>query len=197
MCGATSGVARDHDGWACLVCGAPRVPVTSPLQRPRAEKPLLERAKRARLLRAAWGVAASLSLALGGVVLAIGAITAFFFEYGIVAQALFGTLVLTPLFVSGLGFWKSRRAGNDARSALEAAQVVVANEVIAARGGAIDAAELAALLRVSTERAEELVASAQVERMLEGGERFRVEDVPTTADAETADAGAARKGSVQ
>src|SRR5438552_14477926 len=94
MCGATNGVASDDDGYTCLVCGAPRVPVTAPVERPRAERALLERAKRNRLQRAGWGVFASLAMALGGAVLALGAVAALLFDFGATAQAAYGALVV-------------------------------------------------------------------------------------------------------
>jgi hypothetical protein len=196
ICGATSGVTEDDDGFACLVCGAPRVPVTSPVRRPHNEKRLLERAKQSRLRRAAWGVVASLAMAFGGAVLVLGAVAALLFDFGVTAQALYGALVVTTLVVSGAGFWKSRRAGRDANAALEAAQVVVANEIISERG-AIEASELAALLRVPVPRAEELIATAQVDRMLAGDQRLRVEEEASATDdsrADSPDAIAARKG---
>jgi hypothetical protein len=183
LCGAKTGAARDHDGYACLVCGAPRVPVGAVIERPRAEKRLLERAKRSKLKRAGWGVAASLSMALGGAVLALGAVAALLFDFGTMAQAAYGALVITSLFFSALGFFRSRRAGRDARSAIEAAQAVVASELIAARG-AIEATELAQLLGVPVERAEHLIAATQVDRMLSGADRLRVEDAPPAAEAD-------------
>jgi hypothetical protein len=183
LCGATSGVAKDHDGYACLMCGAPRVPVNAGIDRPRAEKPLLERAKQSKLKRAGWGVVASLSMALGGAVLALGAVAALLFDFGITAQAGYGAAVITPLFFSALGFLRSRRAGRDARSAVEAAQTIVAGELIAARG-TLEASELARLLGVSVERAEHLIATAQVDRMLTGPDRFRVENAPPSPELE-------------
>jgi hypothetical protein len=183
LCGAKSGVARDHDGYACLVCGAPRVPVATAIERPRAEKPLLERAKRSRLQRAGWGVAASLSMALGGAVLALGAVAALLFDFGTTAQAAYGALVITPLFVSALGFFRSRRAGRDARTAVEAAEAVVAGELIAVKGS-LEATELAQLLGVPVERAEHLIATTQVDRMLAEGDRLRVEDAGPAPEAE-------------
>jgi len=176
MCGAASGVAPDHDGYVCLVCGAPRVLVTAALERPRRERPLLEEANAQRLRRAAWGVIASLSMAFGGAVLAIGALGSFFFHFGPFAVAAYGSLVLTLLFVSAIGYWRSRRASRNARAALEAAQVIVTEELAEARGQRLDADELASLLRVPLARAEELLATAQIDRMLEGGDRLRVED---------------------
>jgi len=181
LCGAMSGVATDHDGYACLVCGAPRVPVNAAIDRPRAEKALLERAKQSKLKRAGWGVVASLSMALGGAVLALGAVASLLFDFGVTAQAAYGALVITPLFFSALGFLRSRRAGRDARTAIEAAQTVVAGELIAARG-ALAASELARLLGVTVERAEHLISTAQVDRMLAGTDRFRVEDAPSSPE---------------
>jgi hypothetical protein len=183
LCGAKSGVARDHDGYVCLVCGAPRVPVGAAIERPRAEKPLLERAKRSRLQRAGWGVAASLSMALGGAILALGAVAALLFDFGTTAQAAYGALVITPLFFSALGFFRSRRAGRAARSAIEAAQAVVAGELIAARGS-LEATELAQLLGVPVETAEQLISTTQVNRMLSGTDRLRVEDAPRASEAD-------------
>lgn len=185
MCGATTGVTTDHDGYACLVCGSPRVPVTEPIERPRAERPLLERAKHRRMQRAGWGVAASLSMAFGGVFLVLGAIAALVFDFGTTAQAAYGALVIAILFFSALGFYRSRRAGRDARSAIEAAQSVVAAELIAARG-TIEAGELAGLLKISVERAEGFLAAAQVERMLQGGERVRVEEPARAPEVDAA-----------
>lgn len=183
LCGAKSGVARDSDGYACLVCGAPRVPVATAIERPRAEKPLLERAKRSRLQRAGWGVAASLSMALSGGVLALGAVAALLFDFGTTAQAAYGALVITSLFSSALGFFRSRRAGRDARTAVEAAEAVVTGELIAAKGS-LEATELGQLLGVPVERAEHLIATTQVDRMLSEGDRLRVEDAPRASQGD-------------
>src|SRR5262249_40453450 len=75
-----------------------------------------------------------------------------------------------------LGFFRARQRGRDARAAIAAAEAIVAEELVAARGGALETAELAELLGVSHARAEELVAEVQVERMLDDGARMRVEE---------------------
>lgn len=141
--------------------------------------------------RAGWGVAASLTMALGGVFLILGAIAALLFDFGTTVHAAYGALVIATLFFSGLGFYRARRAGRDARTAIDSAQAVVAAELIAARG-TIDASELAGLLGISVERAEEFLAAAQVERMLAGGERVRVEEPPRSPDGDV-DAAEAQK----
>jgi hypothetical protein len=121
-------------------------------------------------------------MALGGAVLALGAVAALLFDFGTTAHAVYGAIVITALFFSALGFFRSRRAGRDVRSAIEAAQAVVAGEIIALRG-TLDASELARLLGVTLERAEHLVATAQVDHMLSSPDRFRVEGAPPAPES--------------
>jgi hypothetical protein len=182
FCGGTAGITPDGDAYVCLVCGSPRVLVDAAVPRRGAEKPLLERAKRFRNRRAAWGVGAGVAAAFGGIALVLGAVAALFVHFGPVGFVVFAAFALCPLALSAIGFRYAARAGSEARAALEEARVAVAKDLYRARGGVIRAEELARILRVPADQAEVLLARAQVEGFLDGSEpveangRFRIED---------------------
>lgn len=181
LCGATSGVTETSDGYQCLVCGAPRVLVTAVVPRSGAERPFLERAKSLGLRRAAWGVAAGIAADLGAVAAVIGGIAALFIDYHGVTGALLGVGVLAPLAFSVLGFLNVKRASTAMRAALGEAELAVVQDIVRAQGP-LDAASLGKLMGLPIDRAESLLAEAQVESLLgagpAGGPRYRVEDGP-------------------
>jgi hypothetical protein len=187
LCAATSGVTRTSDGYQCLVCGAPRVLVTAALPRSGAEKPFLERAKSLGLRRAAWGVAAGIAAAVGAAGVVLGGILALLLGFHGTTGAVLALTVIAPLAFAAVGFRNVRRSSEAMHAALGEAELAVAQDILRAKG-TVDAAELGRLMALPVDRAESLLAQAQVETFLdagpEAGVRLRVEDEPPV-EAET------------
>lgn len=189
-CGARGGVAKDDDGYICLMCGAPRVLVDGNVQRRGSEKPLLERAKTLKFRRVAFGVIAALTLLLGIVSLALSSIIALLFGALGVKGLVFGLAAVVPLGASVASWLTVRRSGTAIRAAMTEAEVIVARELIAA-GAARNPADLGRLMHLPAERTEELFGLAEVERLLDQPdapplERLRAEtDEPPHVDSET------------
>jgi hypothetical protein len=189
-CGATGGVAKDDDGYVCLLCGAPRVLVDGTVHRRGSEKPLLERAKTLKFRRAAFGVIAALTLVLGVVSLAFSTIAALLFGAFGAKGFVFGLAAIVPLGISLASWLTVRRSGAAIRAAMTEAEIVVAKELIAA-SAARTTADLAQMMHLPAGRAEELFGLAEVERLLDQPEtppleRIRVEaDEPLLTDADT------------
>lgn len=178
-CGAKAGVAQDDEGYACLVCGGPVILVDQDdATRARAEKPLLEEAKKLRARRAAWAVGSSLIgiFALLSAALALAVIS--FVDIGFGASIALGAIVLVPLLLAVVGWRKALGAGNGAAEALAQAQRTVAAELVAANPN-VAAADLAQRLHISEDKAVELIAHAQLTGLLSpasaGDVKFRVD----------------------
>jgi hypothetical protein len=171
MCGETSGVTRDDDGYSCLLCGGPRVIVDPPFAREYQEKPFLVRARELRKKRAAWGVAAGVATAFGAFALVVAGVLALIIHLSAAGGELAAALVLGPLLFATFGFARVKTASTAVRAALGEAELVVTEEIARSRRATVDAAELSAILHVPLARAEELAARAQVEGFLGGEER--------------------------
>jgi hypothetical protein len=189
-CGATGGVAKDDDGYVCLMCGTPRVLVDGNVQRRGSEKPLLERAKALKFRRAAFGVIAALTLLVGVVSIGLASLTTLLFGALGVRGLMFGLAALVPLGASLASWLTVRHSGAAIRAAMTEAEVMVAKELIAV-GAARTARDLGRLMHLPTGRTEELFGLAEVERLLDQPEappleRLRVgTDEPPLVDSET------------
>jgi hypothetical protein len=170
LCGGTSGVTEDDDGYSCLLCGGPRVLVDPPMARRGGEKPFLERAKRLRTRRATWGVAAGVATAAGLVALVVSGVLALVVHLGGNGGEIAAALVLGPLLFAAFGFARVKQTSAAVRGALDEAELTVVGEIAQARGGSVDTAELSSMLHVPIRRAEELSARAQVEGFLSSTE---------------------------
>ena len=185
ICGSKAGVVADDEGYLCLVCGAPRVLVTSVIPRPGGEKRWLEEAKKLRLRRAGLTIVAGIAVVVALAAFGIGGVLALLVHFGDAARIVWSATVLIPMFVAFIAYRKAALATESARAAIEEAEVVITEELVRARGS-LDAAEIASLLGVTVERAEALLGRAQLDKMLEQQlpERLRVrDDAPDGADA--------------
>ncbi len=176
VCGAMSGVVADDDGYSCAVCGAPRVLVTMRVERPHAEKSLLEAGARIRSRRAAWGVAAGIATLVAAIGLVVWGIVGFWAHAGAPIREALGLVTFAPALFAALGFASVAHLSRRLRRELDAATLVVTEELVRARAGTLDSAELAVLLAVPIERAEMLLARAQVDDLLE--DDARAENAP-------------------
>jgi hypothetical protein len=182
VCGATSGVAKDDDGFACLVCGAPRVLVNIDVPRSFAETPYLVRANALKQRRRAWGIAAAFTLVGGVISTILGLFVSHFLFKDQAARAAIELLGIAPLAFAMLAFVNVRRTSAAVRSAVEDAELVVAEDVMRARG-ALDATELSRALGVTPARGEQLLARGAVDQFLldRPGEQLKIrveDDVP-------------------
>jgi len=183
----------------CRVCGGDRIFVADPsIPRSGRESPLLLRAERARKQRWLW-LAATLGAAGLSLFLSLFTIfAALVTKTG--AFALVGSLLAVPPF--GLAFWAGQRVKRAARDRAEArrqALLVVAADVVRARGRAIRPEELATLLHLPLERTELLLAELDLEEgtsrdAAQLGERARIAPAdmaawaqPPSADAQAPD----------
>jgi hypothetical protein len=185
LCGGRGGVTPDDDGFACILCGGPRILVDPPIVRAGAEKPFLERANRLRTRRRAWGVTAGVATAFGLFALAVSAVLALVMHLGANGGEIAAVMALGPLLFGAFGFSRVRRGTVEVREALAEAELSVVGEIARSRGGSVDSGDIARMLHVSPARAEELAAQAQVEGFLSSTDalpegRFRVaEDAQT------------------
>lgn len=141
----------------CGICGKARVPLDLPgYERTDGEVPALQRASMAHLAAQGWGAGGVVLLAFAGVgLLALGLVLTAL-NPGLV-PLLFGVLI--ALLPAGLGAYGLKRAGQlkaQIGPALDEAWLSVAREVIEAQG-TMDDARLAKILKVSRERAEQLL----------------------------------------
>jgi hypothetical protein len=190
FCGGKGGVAPDQDGHHCLVCGAPRVLVDSPVTRVPSEKPDLVAVQKAQRGRMAWSAGAAVSSFFGVLGLAASGMVALFTGFtdhgpGAVAAAL--AAVVLPFATAALGFTRARQRGTEVKNAYERARLAVTGDLVRARG-ALDAGSLSRMLHVSADQAEQLLALAEVDGLL--GDtgvpetRLRVDDAAPEPDRE-------------
>ncbi|MFO0566541.1 MAG: zinc ribbon domain-containing protein [Polyangiaceae bacterium] len=177
----------------CRVCGGARVPVDDrSVERSGREVPLLLRAQKAHVARAAWLTASGVvgGFALLSLVVALLVVAS-------VGTGLVGTLAMfgataVPFLVSALAWSKARTRGKDRDAALSSAWTLVASDVLRSRGGEVEADELAKILRIDLERAEQVLAELNLHDFVrarvteEGdiaysvtGDKLRVEAEPT------------------
>jgi hypothetical protein len=165
-CGSRAGTVAGETGYACAICGCPRIVVDPPVPREGREGPLLVEAKKLAESRVGWGVAGAAG-AVGTLVAAAGAgLLSMLGDFGVLGQSVLGLAVVAPFVVSVAGFLRVRRAGAAVERKLDEAAVIVTIELARAEGGNLEAGALARRLHVPEPRAEELVARAQVEGLL-------------------------------
>lgn len=147
----------------CRVCGGPRVPVDDPdVVRSGREIKLLSSAQQARRRSAAWRVGAGLVAGFAALSLAVSLVVWLIASPGVLGAL--GLLVMLAVPVV-LALLARRRAGAEARvqeHALDQAWALVAGDVLASRGGELNAADLARVLRIDEARAELLLGQLNV-----------------------------------
>jgi hypothetical protein len=145
------------------VCGGPRVPVDdASVVRSGREIKLLSSAQAARRRGSAWRVGAGLVAGFAALSFAVSLVV-----WLIASPGLLGTLGLLVMLAVPvvLALLARRRAGAESRAqehALDQAWALVAGDVLASRGGELNAAELARILRIDEARAELLLGQLNV-----------------------------------
>jgi hypothetical protein len=150
-------------GFRCRVCGGPRVPVDDPAAlRSGREIRLLEQVRRD-------DVRASLFRAGGAVLFASFGLSLLvtLFVLAVASPGLFGTLgalaaCSVPLFLATYAWRRGKKARAAASEALDKAWLLVASDVVRAKGKELEAAELAKTMRIDEARAEHLLAELSV-----------------------------------
>jgi len=185
-CRAIAGIDSGTGIGRCRVCGTLRFILSDPsVVRTGREVPLLRRAERARraaVLRVALGAIAGAAAfaALTATLLLVG-----LGEPGGLVAAL-GFVVAALALLTGASLAGSaRRAERERSLAVERARTLVASDIVASRGAAIDARGLGELLNLDEAAAELLLAEIQVNdfvhaRVTETGE---LGAVPARIDA--------------
>jgi hypothetical protein len=130
---------------------------------------LLIEAKNLAAARVGWGVAGAAGT-VGAVLAGAGAgLATLFADFGATGQGVLALAVIAPSILAAAGFLRVRRTAAEIASKVDEAAVIVTTELARADGAPLDAETLSRRLHVSTARAEELAARAQVEGMLAPG----------------------------
>ena len=157
-CRSVAGVERKGDGVRCRVCGGPRVTVNDPdIVRSGRELPVLGRAQRAKLKRAAWGVAAGVVGAFAIVSLAIAALVLTIATPGILGGLATGAATAVPLVLAALAWKRSAAHSTEAHAAIAEAWSLVASDVLRQRGEALTAQELSEVLGIEEDAADRIL----------------------------------------
>lgn len=172
----------------CRVCGGPRVPVDSQeIVRTGREVPVLAQAKKAHFARAAWAVAAGVVGGFGVLSFLMTLLVVAFGPGLLTSLALLGASLL-PFVVAALAWQKAKRHGKERDRLLDDAWSLVASDVLTHTGKELEAKDLAKLMRIDVERAEQVLAHLSAEdfihaRVTDEGDlayssRLRVEPAP-------------------
>lgn len=142
----------------CRVCGGPRIPVESrEVVRTGREVPVLAQAKKAHVARAAWAVAAGVVGGFGVLSLLMTLLIVAFGPGLFTSLALLGGSVIP--FVAALLAWRrAKRKGKERDQLLDDAWSLVASDVLSHTGKELEADDLAKLMRIDVERAEQVLA---------------------------------------
>lgn len=146
--------------WRCAVCGGPLVPSDTSFPRSGAELGSLVGAARASGMAFGW-TAAAITL---GIVAAFALVVALVLGHaapmGAMVLGIVGGAAATLAIAGGLRANNRRR---EARNLVEQAWASVAGELLAARGGALTAAEVARALSIDEPYAERLLSELSAE----------------------------------
>jgi hypothetical protein len=179
-CGARAGVVPDGPlGQRCALCGGPRIVVEPAVPRPGSERALLAEARTARMKRAAWGVGAGIATVFAAVMGLVTVIAGSLFDFGALGWTIATVMTLGPALLAGFGWRRVSGLTHDAADKLHLAEERVATEILQIRGS-VEATELARMMRVSEDRAYELLAHGEVAGMLSNDRapdrKMRVDD---------------------
>ena len=157
----------------CRVCGGPRVAIDdAAVVRSGRERGALRRAKQEHARAVAWRVGAAVVGAFGLLSLLVMLLVLAFATPGALGSAIGIAVAVSPLLLALYGLRRGARAVASRDRELDAAWALAASDVMRDRGREIDARELARLMRLSEDQAEQLLARLSVEDFV----RARVSD---------------------
>lgn len=169
-CRATAGASLDAElRYVCDVCGGPRIPLgAGGARRSGSENAPLKAADAARKGRAKWRAGAAVSGALLPMALLFSAIIAWL-SGSVVASLLVPLVAVVPLaFALAFSLARAKAKGREIQPALDAAWIAAATDVIAQSQRALAPRDLAAALGIDEQKAEELLAMADVQGSIGG-----------------------------
>ncbi|MCE7890949.1 MAG: zinc ribbon domain-containing protein [Sorangiineae bacterium PRO1] len=147
----------------CRVCGGPRIPVDSrEIVRTGREVPVLAKAKKAHFARAAWAVAAGVVGGFGVLSLLMTLLVVAFGPGLFTSLAMLG-MSLLPFVVAALAWQRAKRHAKERDRLLDDAWSLVASDVLTHTGKELEADDLAKLMRIDVERAEQVLAHLSAE----------------------------------
>ncbi|MBK8994323.1 MAG: zinc ribbon domain-containing protein [Myxococcales bacterium] len=147
----------------CRVCGGPRIPVDSrEIVRTGREVPVLAKAKKAHFARAAWAVAAGVVGGFGVLSFLMTLLVVAFGPGLLTSLAMLG-MSLLPFVVAALAWQRSKRHAKERDRLLDDAWSLVASDVLTHTGKELEADDLAKLMRIDVERAEQVLAHLSAE----------------------------------
>jgi hypothetical protein len=182
-CGSNADVTASADvRYKCQVCGKPRIPLDARLGHGGRESSVaLKEAQRARVARVAWQL---LSVGVGGfaafmVLVSLGASA--LFDFGWLGNSMALVLSLVPALISVFAFSAAKKAKGRSQLKLDEAWQLAAARIVQRLGPEATAERLAQALGVDVEYATELLAEAEVHRLLASEEdvarvRVRIQD---------------------
>lgn len=147
----------------CRVCGGPRIPVDSrEIVRTGREVPVLAKAKKAHFARAAWAVATGVVGGFGVLSLLMTLLVVAFGPGLFTSLAMLG-MSLLPFVVAALAWQRAKRHAKERDRLLDDAWSLVASDVLTHTGKELEADDLAKLMRIDVERAEQVLAHLSAE----------------------------------
>jgi hypothetical protein len=168
-------------GFRCLVCGGPRVALNISGVVPSASTlAALSSAGKRQTEHLVYSSAGFVLLAMGALALVIATVVLAAASPGVVPTVAAYLGALVPVVAGALALARSASARTRRREALHAAQVSALGDVQAVTG-VLDAARVAEIMRLSTERAELLLAEASVASLLDHAPAPRVRVPALTA----------------
>jgi hypothetical protein len=175
-CRATAGASPDAElRYVCDVCGGPRIPLgAGGARRSGSENAPLKVAEAARKSRAKWRAGAAAAGVMLPAALLLSAVIGLITGAGV--GLVIALLTASPL-AAGLFFSlsKAKEKGREIQPALDAAWMTAATEIAAQSPRALTPRELAASLGVDEAKAEELLAMADMQSALGGGQGPRTD----------------------
>lgn len=146
--------------WRCAVCGGPLVPSDASFPRSGAELGSLVGAARASAMAFGWTAAAITLGIVASFALVVALVLGHAAPMGAMVLGIVGGVAATLALAGGL---RARNHRGEARNRVEQAWASVAGELLAARGGALTAADVARALSIDEPYAERLLSELSAE----------------------------------
>lgn len=167
-CRAVAGVEPSEQArFVCAVCGGVRIPIEdAAIARSPEQLDLLRRATAARSATAIWSVIAIVVGAFGVFSVLVLWLVISFAHPPALASVVAALAVLVPFAFAGFSWRRARLGAVEFGPTLEKAWIAAAADVARARGGELDAAELAKVTRIAERDADRLLARMSAESLL-------------------------------
>jgi hypothetical protein len=147
----------------CRVCGGPRVAVDdATVVRSGREAPLLVKARQAHLRYNAWRSGAVVVGGFGILSVLVTLLVLAAVDVGVLAMLVAFAAALLPLAIAAVAWRRSGRVVSERDEALDQAWALVAGDVLRDKGRELTAEELAQLMRLDPDGAEQLLVELNV-----------------------------------